>query len=77
MQTASPSEFEAEARRHLDPAVYDFYAGGADGEVTLRANEAVLQTLRADLDRALALCGCRSPRDLTREFVRLPGPAPC
>ena len=32
-------DFEVEARQRLDPAVYDFYAGGADDEVTLRANE--------------------------------------
>ena len=36
----SPSELEAEARRRLDPAVYDFFAGGADNEVTLHENEA-------------------------------------
>jgi 4-hydroxymandelate oxidase len=30
---------EIEARRRLDPAVYDYFAGGADDEVTLRANE--------------------------------------
>jgi len=35
----SPRDLEAEARRRLDPAVYDFYAGGAADEVTLRANE--------------------------------------
>jgi len=35
----SPRDLEAEARRRLDPAVYDFYAGGAGDEVTLRANE--------------------------------------
>jgi 4-hydroxymandelate oxidase len=40
MQTASLRELEADARHRLDPAVYDFYAGGADDEVTLRANEA-------------------------------------
>ena len=32
-------ELESEARRQLDPAVYDFIAGGADDEITLRANE--------------------------------------
>jgi 4-hydroxymandelate oxidase len=32
-------ELESEARRQLDAAVYDFIAGGADDEITLRANE--------------------------------------
>jgi 4-hydroxymandelate oxidase len=39
MQTLSLRELEAEARRLLDPAIYDYFAGGADDEVTLRANE--------------------------------------
>jgi 4-hydroxymandelate oxidase len=33
------SDFELEARKRLEPAIYDFGAGGADGEVTLRENE--------------------------------------
>ncbi|MFD0686095.1 alpha-hydroxy acid oxidase [Actinomadura fibrosa] len=33
-------EFEAAARARLDPAHYDYFAGGAGDEVTLRANEA-------------------------------------
>jgi 4-hydroxymandelate oxidase len=37
---ASLIELERGARERLDPAVYDFFAGGADGEHTLRANEA-------------------------------------
>jgi 4-hydroxymandelate oxidase len=40
MNLLSLREFEAEARRRLDPAVYDFFVGGADDEVTVRANEA-------------------------------------
>src|SRR5215468_2905253 len=36
----SPQDLQAAARQRLDPAVYDFYAGGADDELTLRANEA-------------------------------------
>src|SRR5216683_6876112 len=40
MHSLSLKEIESEARRHLDPAVYDFIAGGADDEITLRANEA-------------------------------------
>jgi 4-hydroxymandelate oxidase len=39
MQPLSLRELEAEARKRLDPAIYDYFAGGADDEVTLRANE--------------------------------------
>ena len=34
------ASWRQEARERLDPAVYDFFAGGADDEITLRANEA-------------------------------------
>ena len=39
MEPLSLREFEDEARRRLAPAIYDFFAGGADDEVTVRANE--------------------------------------
>ena len=39
-QTLSLRELEFEARKRLDPVVYDFVAGGAEDEVTLRANNA-------------------------------------
>jgi 4-hydroxymandelate oxidase len=39
MPILSLRDFEAEARKRLDPAVFDYFAGGADDEVTLRANE--------------------------------------
>ena len=39
MQAFSLPEMEREAQKRLDPAVYDYFAGGADNETTLRANE--------------------------------------
>ena len=47
---------EDEARRRLPPEVYDFYAGGADDEVTLRANEAAFARIGL-LPRVLRGCG--------------------
>lgn len=170
MQPLSLRELEAQARQRLDPAIYEFFAGGADDELTLRANESafagiallpralrgrgepklevsflgsrasmpvliaptafhqladpeegrrvpllmdggirrgtdvakalvlgatavavgrpvlwglavggedgvglVLEVLRAEVARALALCGCGSPAELSRDFVRLGG----
>lgn len=35
---ADVSELERQARELLRPEVYDYYAGGSGGEVTLRAN---------------------------------------
>jgi 4-hydroxymandelate oxidase len=62
-------EFEAEARRRLDPVVYDFFAGGADDEMTVRMNEAAFarvvlipRVLRTVNQRTLdvVLLGCRN-----------------
>jgi len=39
-QALSLRELESEARKHLDPVVFDFVAGGAEDEVTLWANDA-------------------------------------
>ena len=39
MQKLLLRDFETEARRRLDPAVFDYFAGGADDEVTVRENE--------------------------------------
>lgn len=45
MHALSLRELECQAQRRLDPAVYDFFAGGADDEITLRANEAALRRI--------------------------------
>jgi 4-hydroxymandelate oxidase len=62
MQSLSLHEIEDEARRHLDPAVYDFFAGGAADEITVRANETafaqiglVPRVLRGSRTRELAV----------------------
>jgi 4-hydroxymandelate oxidase len=69
MPLLSLREFEAEARRRLDPEVYDFFAGGAEDEITLRANEAafrriglVPRVLRGKCERNLdiTLLGCHA-----------------
>jgi 4-hydroxymandelate oxidase len=39
MEAISLRELESEARRYLDPAIYDYFAGGADDEFTAGANE--------------------------------------
>ncbi len=65
----SPRAVQSEARRRLPPEVYDYFAGGAGDEITLRANEAafariglVPRVLRsaAQRDLAIELLGCRA-----------------
>ncbi|HEY4882554.1 MAG TPA: alpha-hydroxy acid oxidase [Myxococcales bacterium] len=48
------------------PALWGLAAAGEDGVA------AVLELLRAELDHAMALCGCRSLQDLGRDLLRLP-----
>lgn len=40
------AEFEAVARERLDPVHYDYYAGGAQDEITLAENESAFRKLR-------------------------------
>ena len=56
MESISLRGLESEARKRLDPRVYDFFAGGADDEVTLRSNEAAFARLGL-LPRVLRGCG--------------------
>src|SRR5271166_610699 len=58
MSRLSLREFESEARKRLDPAFYDYFAGGADDEVTLRANESAFVRLGL-VPRVL--CGAGKP----------------
>jgi 4-hydroxymandelate oxidase len=46
MQPLSLRELESEARQRLDPPIYDFFAGGADDEHTLRANETAFSAIQ-------------------------------
>ncbi|MGZ3609679.1 MAG: alpha-hydroxy acid oxidase [Ktedonobacteraceae bacterium] len=39
-------EYEAVAQSKMDPAHWDFFAGGSDDEVTLRSNRAALERIR-------------------------------
>lgn len=52
-------ELEIEARGLLDPVIYDYFAGGADDELTARENEAAFGWLRL-LPRVLRGAGTRA-----------------
>ncbi|CAN5910179.1 alpha-hydroxy acid oxidase [soil metagenome] len=40
------NDYKARARERLEPAIYDYYAGGADDQVTLRDNPLAWQQVR-------------------------------
>lgn len=59
MDLLSLAELANAARERLDPVRYDYFAGGADDELTLRANEDVFTRLRL-LPRVLRGSGTRT-----------------
>ncbi len=59
MDAHSLADLENMARERLDPVRYDYFAGGADDELTARANEAVFTRLRL-LPRVLRGSGHRT-----------------
>ena len=59
MRAFSLREIESEAQRKLDPAVYDYFAGGADDEITLRSNETAFAKIGL-LPRVM--CGAGPPQ---------------
>ena len=59
MDALSLTELANAARERLDPVWYDYFAGGADDELTLRANEDVFRRARL-LPRVLRGCGTRT-----------------
>ncbi len=61
-------DYEALARERLDAVAYDYFAGGANDEVTLRANRAAFEGLRL-LPRVLVDA---SHRDLTTTILGTP-----
>ena len=46
MEPINISDYEALARAHMEPANWDFYAGGSDDEITLRANRTAFERIR-------------------------------
>jgi 4-hydroxymandelate oxidase len=46
MEPINVSDYEALARASMEPATWDFYAGGSDDEVTLRANRTAFERIR-------------------------------
>jgi isopentenyl diphosphate isomerase/L-lactate dehydrogenase-like FMN-dependent dehydrogenase len=68
----SPEEWEARAREKLEPGPFDYIAGGAGGEATMRANLEAFERWRL---RPRMLTGNRE-RDLSVEVLGTSSPAP-
>jgi len=61
-------EFEAIAREKMPPASYDYYAGGAEDEITLRENRTAFQRLRI----AYRVLVDVTQRDMRTELLGVP-----
>src|SRR5438874_1543100 len=46
MEPINLNDYEILAQTRIDPAAWDFYQGGSDDEVTLRANRAAFERIR-------------------------------
>jgi len=66
------SEFEAAARERLDPVHYDYFVGGAQDEITVRANEDAFRGLKL-LPRVLS---GSDKRDLSLNLLGTPSSMP-
>src|SRR5215467_7244072 len=71
-QVLSLRDLEFEARQCLDPVVYDFVAGGAEDEVTVRDNTSAFSRINL-VPRVL--CGKGTP-DLTVNLLGQPATMP-
>jgi lactate 2-monooxygenase len=68
----SPDDWETRARETLEPAAFDYVAGGAGSEATMRANLEAFERRRI---RPRMLSG-NTQRDLSVEVLGLRSPAP-
>jgi 4-hydroxymandelate oxidase len=66
------ADYEALARERLEPAAWDYYAGGAGDEVTLRANRAAYERLWLRPRVLVELSACDTGTTVLGTPVRLP-----
>jgi isopentenyl diphosphate isomerase/L-lactate dehydrogenase-like FMN-dependent dehydrogenase len=55
------------AKKRLPQAIFDFFDGGAEDEVTLWENRAAFERVR--LLRAMKLCGVRSSAEIGSDLI--------
>lgn len=72
MEPLNVFEYEILARERMDPVYWDFYAGGSDDEVTLRANQADFSRIRLRPRMLVDVTQC----DTSTSVLGLPVPMP-
>ena len=65
-------DYEALARARLDPATWDFYAGGSDDELTVRENELSFARIRLRPRVLVDVSGCDTSTTALGSAVRMP-----
>src|SRR5258706_4763779 len=72
MEPLNVFEYEVLARERMDPVYWDFYAGGSDEEVTLRANQADFARIHLRSRMLVDVTRC----DTSTSVLGLPVPMP-
>ena len=72
MEPLNVFEYEVLARERMDPVYWDFYAGGSDEEVTLRANQADFARIHLRPRMLVDVTRC----DTSTSVLGLPVPMP-
>ena len=72
MEPLNVFEYEALAQERMDPASWDFYAGGSDDEITTRANQADFTRIRLRPRMLVDVTHC----DTSTSVLGMPVPMP-
>ncbi len=72
MEPLNVFDYEILAKERMDPVFWDFYAGGSDDEITMRANQADFTRIRLRPRMLVDVTHC----DTSTSVLGLPVPMP-
>ncbi|MGH2510693.1 MAG: alpha-hydroxy-acid oxidizing protein, partial [Ktedonobacteraceae bacterium] len=72
MELINLSDYEAAAQARLDPATWDFYMGGSDDEVTLRANRRAFERMRLRPRMLVDVSTCQTQTTVLGTPIQMP-----
>ena len=72
MQPVNVFEYETIARARMDPAYWDYFNGGSDGEVTLRANRSDFERIRLRPRVLVDISQCDTTTSVLGAAMRMP-----
>ncbi len=72
MELINLSDYEAPAKARLDQATWDFYMGGSDDEVTLRANRSAFERIRLRPRMLVDVSACQTQTTVLGIPIQMP-----